>query len=811
MTLKKLLNIKTFFLIATLLFVGCSPYKHISENGYLLSKHKVLIDSKTLPKSDFANLIKQDPNSSILGVKLGMYIYSLSPRGEDSTVSFISRNIYRKLGQKPVEFEKDYAHRSTENMKSYLKNKGCFDGTVSDSIFYHKKKAKVYYYVHIGERYKVDTFFVTSQDKGILSSAIEIMANSPIKKNIFYDEDLFDQERDRLALELNKSGYYDFAKEYILFNIDTNNNNYVAKVNLEIQSKEDFKSKNNEDSLANSTTNISSVFRKFKLRNIYIYPDIAYQQAIDTNSVIDTNIIFHRQKDKYGLNKYYVIYSPPQSMNIKTILRTVMFQRDSLYSPIYAERTYSALNQLKNYKFIDISYDPILFDNKQEVLDTSLLDCFIKLSLTKPVLFSTSLEANFSAVNNSLISNNTSNFGMELNAGIQHKNIFKGAEIFSFNGKTAFELKSDIFNNKVDTINKWSLVNAFEAGFDFGIEIPRFLMPFGTKLYSMQFLPHTTIKTGYNFQKRNYFERSIFNLNFGYSWNYLTKYNHAIIPIEINLVKMNVTSQYYVDYIKTLDKRIRYQYSDHLVSDSRYSFMYNGQDANKKTDFTYVRFNIESAGNLFYLTSNLSNASKNDLHQYTIFEIPYAQYLRTDIDIKRYHYIGENQVLVFRAYGGIGMPYGNSSGLPYEKSFFSGGNNNHRAWELREIGPGSSKIDDTKLRYDRSGDVQLGGNIEYRFPIISVLEGAAFVDVGNIWNLHEQKDMAGGQMLLKSFYKEFATGLGLGIRLNIQFLIIRFDLAVKVWDPSKPVNERWVIPQTTFNKINMNVGIGYPF
>lgn len=239
--------------------------------------------------------------------------------------------------------------------------------------------------------------------------------------------------------------------------------------------------------------------------------------------------------------------------------------------------------------------------------------------------------------------------------------------------------------------------------------------------------------------------------------------------------------------------------------------MYNGQDANKKTDFTYVRFNIESAGNLIYLTSNLSNASKNDLHQYTIFGIPYAQYLRTDIDIKRYHYIGESQVLVFRAYGGIGMPYGNSSGLPYEKSFFSGGNNNHRAWDLREIGPGSSRIDDTKLRYDRSGDVQLGGNVEYRFPIISVLEGAAFVDVGNIWNLHEQKDMAGGQMLLNSFYKEFATGIGLGIRLNIQFLIIRFDLAVKAWDPSKPMNERWVIPQTNFSKINMNVGIGYPF
>lgn len=801
---------KILLLMVAILFVGCSPYKHISKEGYLLSKNKVLVDTKALPKSDFSNLIKQDPNTLVLGMKLGMRIYSLSPSGEDSTVSFLSRNLIRKIGQKPVEFEKDYAHRSTQQMKNYLKNKGCFDGNVRDSISYKKREARVSYYIETGQRYKIDTFFISSKDKALLESAISIMASSPIKKGIYYDEDLFVAERNRLTNDLNKSGYYDFTSDYILFNIDTNNNNYTTNINLNIENKR-LDIEIDEDDLVDFTNTMPRVFKKYKIRNIYVYPDIAYQQILDTNTRVDTNIIFHRQKDKYGLNKYYVIYSPPESMKIKTILRTVMFQRDSLYSPIYAEGTYNAINQLKNFKFIDISYSPILLNSRDEVLDTSLLDCFIKLSLTKPVLLTTSLETNFSAVNNSLLASNNSNFGMELNAGIQHKNIFKGAEIFSFNGKTAFEIKSDIFSSSIDTINKWSLVNALEAGFDFGIEIPRFLMPFGTNFYSMQFLPHTTIKTGYNFQKRNYFERSIFNLNFGYSWNYLTKYSHAIIPIEINLVKMNVTNQYYSDYIKTLDKRIRYQYSDHLVTNSRYSFMYNGQELNKKRDFNYIRFNIESAGNLIYLVNNLANDTKNDLDQYTIFGIPYAQYLRTDIDFKKYHYIGENQVFVFRAYGGIGIPYGNSSGLPYEKSFFSGGNNNHRAWELRELGPGSSKIDDSQLRYDRSGDIQLGANFEYRWTLLGPLEGAAFIDIGNVWTLYDQKDMQGGQIQLNSFYKELATGLGLGIRLNIQILIFRFDFAVKAWDPSKPIEERWVIPQTKFNSINMNFGIGYPF
>ncbi|MDD2530107.1 MAG: BamA/TamA family outer membrane protein [Bacteroidales bacterium] len=810
MGIKKLLNLLFLFFLTVIIITGCSPYKHISKDGYLLSRNKVLISEKNLPKSDFVNLIKQDPNSSFIGVKWGMYFYSNSPAGEDSTVSFFSRNVFRRLGQKPVEFSKDLTYSSAKEMKEYLRVKGCFDGKVVDSVVYKKRKAKVFYHVNIGKRYKVDTFFVSSEDNSILPSVLEIMSNSPIKKGVYYDETMFADERDRLALELKKQGFFDFSAEYILFNIDTSNNNYTTKVNLFISSKR--KSANLEDDSSTVVQNNTfSSFKKFKIRNIYIYPDYSTELLNTDLSKLDTSIIFHRQKDKFGLNKYVFIAPLPQKMKIKPILRSVMFQRDSFFSPIYAERTYNALNQLRNFKFIDISYIPFIFDNKATELDTSLLDCVIRLSLEKPVQISTSLEANFSAVNNSLLETNSSNLGMEFNVGVFHKNIFKSAEIFSSNAKATFEMRSDIFNRNADTISRWSLVNALEAGIDFGIEFPRFLIPFGTKFYSMQFLPHTTIKAGYNFQKRAYFERSIFNLNYGYSWNYTTKYSHAIIPIDINFVKINITSQDYVDFIATLDRRIRYQYSDHLVTATRYSFIYNSQKLNKKEDFHYLRFNIESAGNLIYLINNLSASPQNELKQYTIFGIPYNQYLRTDFDFKRYIYLNEKQSLVYRVYGGIGVPYGNSKGLPYEKSFFSGGNNNHRAWELRELGPGSSKMDETQLRYDRSGDIQIGGNIEYRFPIYSIVEGATFMDVGNVWTLYEQKDMDGGQFQFDRFYNELAVGAGLGLRLNLQFFIVRFDFAIKVWDPAEDLKNRLVIPNTKFRGINLNFGIGYPF
>jgi len=811
---RKFLNIKTFLLISTLMFVGCSPYKHISKDGYLLSKNKVILDSKALNKSDFVNLIKQDPNTSFLGVKWGMYIYSLSPAGEDSTVSFISRNVFRKLGQKPVEYDSDLTFRSTQEMENFLKHKGCFDGKVSDSTKFKKRKAKEYYYIHIGERYKIDTFFVSSEDKDILSSANTIMINTPIKKGMFYDEEVFAEERKRLALELRNHGYYDFGQEYIQFNIDTNNNNYTAKINLDIKTKTPIKTKQDEDSITKIVPphiiNSDNYFKKFKLRNIYIYPDYTAQLNSLTPIIIDTTILFHRQKEKHGLNRYIVISPNPKRMKIKPILRSIMFQRDSLFSTEYLNRTYNALNQLKNFKFIEITYSPITTDLNQNVLDTALLDCMIKLSLAKPILFSTSLEANFSAVTNSLLADNSSNLGMEWNMNIQHKNIFKSAEIFFASLKAAVEIRSDIFG-KGDSINKWSLVNALETGIDVGLELPRFLVPFGTRFYSMQFLPHTRIKAGYNFQKRAYFERSILNFNYGYSWNYTTKYNHLIIPLEVNLVKMKITNDAYTEYINNLDRRIRYQYSDHLVINARYSYIYNQQDIKKKSDFNYFRFNIESAGNLPYLINNLAKSPKNELNEYTIFDIPYSQYLRSDADFKRYIYLDEKEIVVLRVFGGVGIPYGNAKGLPYEKSFFSGGANNHRAWQLRELGPGGSKIEGSEVRFDRSGDIAFGANFEYRFPIAGAFEGASFIDVGNIWTLYDQKGLENGQFNFNSFYKELATGAGLGIRLNIQFIIIRLDFAIKLWNPSKDLADRWVLPNTKFSDINVQFGIGYPF
>jgi len=788
-----------FVVCFALVFVmqACSPYKHITKGGYLLSKNKVVLSSPYFEKSSFENLIKQDANSSFLGVRWRMYLYSLSPRGEDKDVGFFSRNVFRVLGEKPVEYDKDLTNNSCEQMRSFLKKKGCFNGKVIDSL----KKETSYYYVNSGDRFAIDTFFITSLDTSLLCVARGIMYSTPIKKGAYYDEDIFVSERTRLANQLKKMGYYDFSQDYISYSIDTNHKSLSAKVKMTIRTRQIIDT--NQDS-----KNI--IFHKYKIRNIYLYPNYTNAPQASLSTTPDTSIIYHRPKDNYPLNKYYAIYSPPLGIKIKPLLRCIMFQRDSLFSPLYADMTYNALSQLKNFKYIDISYLPQISASQTTDTTTIPLDCAIRLSLSKPLTLSSSLEANFSAVTNSLVATNTSNYGMELNLNMGHKNIFHGAEILTTSLKGAIEIRSDIFK-KGDSINRWSLVNAFESGFDVGLEFPRFLIPFGTKFYSMSFSPHTTINTGYNFQKRTYFERSILNLNFGYSWNYSTKYTHVIMPLETNLVKIDITSESFQQQIAALSRRIQYQFSDHLVMNSRYSFIYNGQDITKKRDFSYFRINFEMAGNVLYMISGLCSLSKNDNNQYTIFQIPYSQYARFDFDLKNYHYYSKDKVLVLRTYGGIGLPYGNASSLPYEKSFFSGGANNHRAWQLRGLGPGSSNSTGTYLQYEGSGDISWGANAEYRFGIAGILEGATFVDAGNIWNLYNQKGLEGGQFEFSRFYKEIAVGAGFGLRVATQFIIIRLDLAVRLWDPSKIVSQRWVLPNTKFSDINFNLGIGYPF
>ncbi|MEE1226996.1 MAG: BamA/TamA family outer membrane protein [Bacteroidales bacterium] len=794
-----------YLLLIILFFSSCAPSKFIKEDGYLLSNTKIECDSKLIEKSDLKNLIKQDPNGRFLGIKWGMYFYSLSEVGDIDSINFLSRRVFRTLGSKPVEINHKLTRNSVEDMKIYLNSKGVFNARVKDSLtlvrrWYapwttYKKRRNVVYKVEIPSRYKINNFSLFAKNNSLKEEIISLKYLNKVKKGDYYDEDILKEIRTEVATDLRSKGYFAFNESYIEFAIDTNLNSNA--LNIEMIINPPYKMEND--------TIVESTHKPYKINKVFVYPDYYPSTSSLYTPPIDTSIVFHQQQKRSHGSILYFIRSQHQSIKDKPIARSILLQKGNLFSPTLAKNTFAALSQLQNFKYIDISFLPTETKTQE---DTLSLDCLIRLSMAKPINLTSSFEFNFSNANNSLNIQNTSTLGSELNFGFSHNNLFKGAEIFSTNIKLAAEVRSDIFSNKGD--NRWSFFNAFEFGFDFGIELPRFLAPFSTNFYSMNFRPHTSLRMAFNTQKRTYFDRNISTLNYEYSWRTNNHNMFSFIPLEVNYVDLEITDDSYNNLIQSLDKRIQYQMTDHMVMDTRFSFSYNGQDLDKRSDFNYIRTNIEAAGNFLYLLSNVFKQSKNDNGQYEVFNIPYSQYVRADFDFIRYFYLNEKSSLVARFFSGCGYYYGNANSLPYEKSFFAGGANNNRAWQLRELGPGSSSPQ-SALRFDRAGDIAIGGNIEYRFPISGIFEGATFIDIGNIWTINEQKGFENGQFELKDFYKEFAIGGGLGLRLNIQFLIIRLDLAMKLHDPSKAENARWVIKDTQFKDLQLQFGIGYPF
>jgi hypothetical protein len=298
--------------------------------------------------------------------------------------------------------------------------------------------------------------------------------------------------------------------------------------------------------------------------------------------------------------------------------------------------------------------------------------------------------------------------------------------------------------------------------------------------------------------------------------------------LELSLIKINKSNEFQQRLDELQDLFLNASYSDHLISAIKVSYIFN-QSLSKLTNSFYYRGNAETAGNLLRTVMALTNVERDTLGSFQLFGIRYAHYVRTDHDFRYYRKHRDNSSTVFRVFAGIGVPLTNLSVLPFEKSFFAGGANGLRAWRAQTLGPGS--FQNVVTTFDRIGELQIEGNIEYRKKLISVVEGAIFIDVGNIWLLRPDPIRPGGEFEANRFLSEIAIGAGVGARLNFDFFIIRFDLGMQFKDPSLAPGERWVFqPKDEFNervrnfnenntrqvnnyspRLNLNLGIGYPF
>lgn len=407
--------------------------------------------------------------------------------------------------------------------------------------------------------------------------------------------------------------------------------------------------------------------------------------------------------------------------------------------------------------------------------------------------------------------NSAGDLGAAASVAFQHRNMFKGSETFMFKLRGAYEAVSGLQSS----LNQ----DYIELGAEATINFPRFMFPFVSSDFKRRIRATTEFGLQYNYQMRPEFTRIVASAGWSYKWGVQQQRSqHRIDLLDINYLYMpSIDQTFKEDYLEKDENYIlKYNYEDRFIVRTGYSYIYNSAGRalmnNSGIGNSYtIRLNFESAGNLLYAVAKLGGMKKNASGEYTLLNIPFAQYLKGDFDFAKNLVIDNRNSLAFHFGAGIAIPYGNATMLPFEKRYFSGGANSVRGWSVRDLGPGSFPGDNNFM--NQSGDIKLDASIEYRTRLFWKFRGALFVDAGNIWTIRDYKDQPGGQFEFDKFYKQIAVAYGLGLRLDLDFFVLRFDGGMKAINPAyEKKKDRYPIIHPKFSRdFAFHFAVGYPF
>lgn len=447
-----------------------------------------------------------------------------------------------------------------------------------------------------------------------------------------------------------------------------------------------------------------------------------------------------------------VIHLRPSVLRMNTSIRP-----GYPYSARELRDTYNRFGRLQAVKYTNISFS--------EVPGQSLLDCDIQVSTQKPSTLSFQPEG----------TNTAGDLGAAVSLTYQNRNLFRGAEVLSMELRGAFEAIKGLEDYANDNFEEYSVETK--------LLFPRFIVPFLSSGFRRRVNATSEVSMLYDLQNRPEYHRRVLSVAWRYRWNDINHHDRYNLDVlQLNYVFMPwISSKFRRDYLEDNSNRnaiLRYNYEDLFIMKSGFGFNYNNGDY-------AVKANVETAGNLLALCSGLFTMPVNELGQKKLFNIAFAQYAKFDFQYTRNFRIDYNNTLVFHAGVGVACPYGNSTILPFEKRYFSGGANSVRGWSVRGLGPGKYKGKDGNIDFiNQTGDMKIDVNLEYRAHLFWKLGGALFVDAGNVWTLRDYADQPGGQFSFDSFLSQLAVGYGLGFRLNFDYFILRFDLGMKAVNPA---------------------------
>ena len=471
----------------------------------------------------------------------------------------------------------------------------------------------------------------------------------------------------------------------------------------------------------------------------------------------------------------------------KSVLKNAtMIDIHAPYSADGLQQTYNKFARFQAVRYTNISF--------REHPDTTLLDCDIQISTNKPNSISFQPEG----------TNTAGDLGAAASLTWENRNLFHGSELFSVAVRGAYEA--------ITGLEGYQNQNYVEYGLESKLKFPRFLAPFLSSTFKHRSLATSELSLSYNLQNRPEFHRRVFSAAWRYHWVEPCHHiSYRVDLLDLNYIYMPwISATFKHDYLDNASNRnaiLRYNYEDLFIMKSGAGLTYNdGVNA--------VRANIEASGNILNGLSKAFRFKQNAIGQYTLFNIAYAQYAKFDIDYTHLFLFDSRNTLAAHAEFGIAWPYGNSSVLPFEKRYFSGGANTVRGWGVRELGPGKYHGTDGRIDFiNHTGDVKLTLNLEYRTYLFWKLNGAAFIDAGNIWTLRNYAEQPGGQFKMNTFYKQIAVAYGLGLRLNFDYFILRFDAGMKAINPAyRNKEEHFALIHPNFGRdLAFHFAVGFPF
>ncbi|HRA71235.1 MAG TPA: BamA/TamA family outer membrane protein [Flavobacterium sp.] len=849
--MKKISTKIATFIVIGIIISACDAEKRVPNGKQRLTKNEILVNGKASKSEDITNQLYQKPNSTFLGYKLRLNLFNLATPNPDSvyqakftnhpgkyermskwlSAKQVDRlgqsfwyqgidNFLKKTGEPPVIVDTVRTSKSISKIEYYYFNKGFFNVKANyklDSL--SAKKAKIKYTITTSTPFSIDTLTTKIQTPALDSLYQTRISNSFIKSGKQYNTKDFEDEKERITTHFRNQGVYNFQPNYVTFDLDTLNNNKKVNVNLII----------NDYSFQDKDSTKTEPFKIFKISDVNIYTDYS---ATDNSNVFADSTTYNN----FNLYSHSRLKYKP-----KAITDAVFITKGSLFADFRTVLTTRYLNNLKIFNYPTILYK---IDERDSTANSLIANVY--LSPRKKYSLGTTFDVTHS---------NIQDVGIAGSISETIRNVFNGAETLELSARGNIGSSKDLANPES------KFFNVSEYGIDLKLNIPRIWFPFATeKIIPKSMIPSTLVSTGLSNQKNIGLDKQNVTGVLAYNWNpkrnntarfdifniqyvrnlnpenYFNVYESSYSELN-NLAKTYNTNTDYVDTDGNLkieegtkgftndvltgvtvlpqpeyetvssieERRIRLTENDFILSTS-YSFSKTTKTDLKDNTFYQFRTKIESAGSLLSLVSNAANLPKNQNGNYEIFNLEYSEYVKTEFDYVKYWDLSKEKVLAVRSFFGIAIPYGNSNNIPFSRSYFAGGSNDNRAWEPYRLGPGSTGA----VNDYNEANMKIALSAEFRFKILGSVKGALFADAGNIWNVFD--NITDTRATFDGFedFKEIALGTGFGLRYDLDFFVVRFDLGFKTFNPANEMGKRWFYDYDFAHSV-FNFGINYPF